>query len=224
MIFDIQKKWFELIAQRSLSRFDLWMQVIDEISAKNICEIGVWKGEFAEEILSKCKSISQYNMIDPWANLPDWNKPFNINTQAFGEIYKEAMNRIQPYSEKVKVLIGRTKDRIGDIEDQSLDFVYIDGDHTLRGITIDLHKILPKVKVGGIIAGDDFVNTPWQHSIDYEPTLVCPYAVYFAEAQDLPIVALPFNQFAIQKVSGNESFKFIDLTGMYSDISLNKIP
>jgi hypothetical protein len=112
---------------------------------------------------------------------------------------------------------------IDDIEDGSLDFAYIDGDHTLRGITIDLFKVLPKIKDGGLIGGDDFTNTPWQHGIRFEPTLVCPFSVYFAEAFDLPIVALPFEQFLIQKRT-NASFTFIDTTKSYSDISLNRLP
>ncbi len=100
------------------------------------------------------------------------------------------------------MLRGRTKEVIDEIPDGSLDFAYIDGDHTLRGITIDLIKLMPKVKEGGLIGGDDFTNTPWQHDIRFEPTLVCPFGIYFAEAMDLPIVALPFNQFLIEKTTG----------------------
>jgi hypothetical protein len=112
---------------------------------------------------------------------------------------------------------------IDQIPDGSLDFAYIDGDHTLRGITIDLIRLLPKVKEGGIIGGDDFVNTPWQHDTRFEPTLVCPFAVYFAEAVSLPIMAMPHKQFMIRK-SREASFSFVDLTGAYSDLSLNKLP
>jgi hypothetical protein len=57
----------------------------------------------------------------------------------------------------------------------------------------------------------------------YEPTLVCPFSIYFAEAMDLPIVALPFNQFVLQK-RDKSSFAFIDTTGKYGNISLNKPP
>jgi len=111
---------------------------------------------------------------------------------------------------------------IDEIPDQSLDFAYIDGDHTLRGITLDLIQLLPKIKDGGLIGGDDFVNKPWQHGSAYEPTLVCPFAVYFAEAMRLPFVALPHKQFLIQKAA-DASFSFVDLTGTYSDLSLKKL-
>lgn len=124
------------------------------------------------------------------------------------------MTRTDFAAAKRVVLRGRTKEVIASIPDNSLDFAYIDGDHTLRGITVDLIKTLPKVKEGGLIGGDDFIDTPWQHDMRYEPTLVCPFSVYFAEAMDLPIAALPFEQFVLQKSTAS-AFRFIDTTGKY---------
>lgn len=202
------------------NRFDLWIPIINEVSPKTVAEIGVWKGEFAEEILKSCPCIESYMMIDPWAQLPDWNKPFNVSGKEFVEVYDEAMRRTDFAADKRKILRGRTKEVVDSIEDESLDFVYIDGDHTLRGITIDLIMILPKVKQGGLICGDDFALTPWQHSVKFEPTLVCPFAVYFAEAMGYPIKALPHKQFLIEKSA--KGFCFDDTTGNYSDLGLNK--
>ena len=208
---------------KSDSRVDLWKQLLDIQQVRTMLEVGVWKGDFAEQILRSFEIIQRYYMIDPWARLPDWNKPFNVAPELFDEIYQEAMRKTGFASERVVVLRGRTKEVIDAIPDNSLDFAYIDGDHTLRGITIDLLKILPKMKEGGIIGGDDFINTPWQHDARYEPTLVCPYSIYFAEAQDLPIMALPYNQFLIQK-DNEAKFAFVDFTDHYQDISLNKLP
>lgn len=162
-------------------------------------------------------------MIDPWANLLDWNKPLNVAAEMFDEIYQEALCKTEFAAGKRVILRGRTKEAIDVIPDNSLDFSYIDGDNTLRGITIDLIKVLPKIKEGGIIGGDDFTSSPWQHDIRYEPTLVCPHSIYFAEAHDLPIVALPHNQFLIQK-DNKMKFSFLDTTGNCQDISLNKLP
>lgn len=208
---------------KSDSRFDLWKLILDFQQVRTMLEVGVWKGDFAEQMLHSCGAIERYYMIDPWANLPDWNKPYNVAPEMFDEIYQEAMRKTGFASKKVVALRGRTKEVIDAIPDNSLDFAYIDGDHTLRGITLDLMKVLPKMKEGGIIGGDDFINTPWQHDVHYEPTLVCPYSIYFAEAVDLPIVALPHNQFMIKK-DNKAKFSFIDTTGDYKDISLNKLP
>ena len=205
------------------SRVDLWTRVIRQAGARRMVEIGVWKGDFARDILGSCASIERYYMIDPWASLPDWNKPFNVTPQVFDEVHAEAMAKTAFAADRITVLRGRTRDVIDQIPDGSLDFAYIDGDHTLRGITIDLIRLLPKMREGGLIGGDDFINTPWQHDIRFEPTLVCPFSIYFAEAMDLPIVALPHSQFLIQRRTG-AGFRFIDTTGQYGDVSLNKAP
>lgn len=220
---DIQDSNLVGIMSASASRIELWQRVLMAAQPERVAEIGVWKGEFSKEILRSCASIVAYYMIDPWATLPDWNKPFNVDSEAFDEVYAEAMTNVAFASDKLTVLRGRTKEVIEQIPDESLDFAYIDGDHTLRGIAIDLIKILPKIRVGGLIGGDDFTSNPWQHDMRYEPTMVCPFSVYFAEAMDLPIVALPFNQFVIHKKVG-ASFSFVDHTGNYSDLSLNRLP
>ncbi|MEO0794051.1 MAG: class I SAM-dependent methyltransferase [Verrucomicrobiota bacterium] len=203
------------------NRLELWVNLLDQYKPRKFAEVGVWKGEFAETILKECPYIEEYTMIDPWAHLPDWNKPFNKSTKDFTSIYEEAMERTKFASDRVTVLRGRTKDVIHEIKDQSLDFVYIDGDHTLRGIAIDLIQLYPKVKKEGIVAGDDFSISPWQHSGDYEPSLVCPFAVYFAEAMQHPITVMPFSQFLIEKKE--PEFAFNDTTGKYHDLGLNKL-
>jgi hypothetical protein len=75
-------------------------------------------------------------------------------------------------------------------------------------------KVWDKVRPSGWLAGDDLSPTIWQHSQDWEPTLVFPFAIYFAEAMGCPVYALPFNQFLIEKDPG-KGFSFTDLTGKY---------
>lgn len=179
----------------------------------------MYEGDYAVEILGNCPAITTYYMIDPWRHLDDWHKPANERDAVFEKIFDEAMGRTEFAAEKRVVLRGRTTEVIESIPDNSLDFAYIDGDHTLRGITIDLIRLFPKIRPGGWIGGDDFSKSVWQHEMDYEPTLVFPYAVYFAEAMGCPIYALPFNQFLIEKRT-NSTFSFVDLTGKYGDVGL----
>lgn len=39
----------------------------------------------------------------------------------------------------------------------SLDFVYIDGDHSYKAVTSDLESWFDKVRSGGLVSGDDYV-------------------------------------------------------------------
>ncbi len=201
---------------------DLWVQAIKDADVRSAAEVGVWTGAFARAILERCSAVERYYMIDPWARLDDWNKPLNVAQTAFDNVYDEAMRNTEFARDRRKVLRGRTSEVAGLIPDASLDFAYIDGDHTLRGVTIDLHRLLPKVRAGGFIGGDDFNADPWLHGARYEPTLVFPYAVFFAEAMDLPVAALPHDQFLIRNAP-EEGFSFTDLTGKYADRSLNAL-
>jgi hypothetical protein len=70
------------------------------------------------------------------------------------------------------------------------------------------------VRVGGFIGGDDFTPSVWEHNTSFEPTLVFPFAVYFAEAVGATIYGLPHSQFVLQKTE-RASFSFVDLTGQY---------
>jgi hypothetical protein len=201
------------------SRIDLWQRFIEIGGVRHAAEIGVLRGDFAASILGQCQGIARYYMVDPWRSLEDWNKPANVSDDKFERFFAEAMEKTAPWESKRVVLQGTTVEVIDRIPDGSLDFVYIDGDHTLRGIAIDLINCHRKVRVGGWIAGDDFSRSIWQHPPSFEPTLVFPFAVYFAEAVGEPIYALPHDQFLIEKRSG-DGFEFHDLTGRYDDLSL----
>jgi hypothetical protein len=157
-------------------------------------------------------------MIDPWRHLDDWNKPANVSDNSFEQHYAGVLERTEPWAGKRVVLRGRTTEVSDDIPDASLDFAYIDGDHSLRGISIDLLRMWPKIRDGGWVGGDDFSRTAWQHRAAFEPTLVFPFAVYFAEAVGAPVEALPRNQFAIHK--SGAGFSFTDHTGRYPSTTM----
>ena len=182
----------------------------------------MWKGEFAAAMLSACTSVTSYYMLDPWRHLDDWNKPANVSSTAFEEIYKEAMSRTEFAAPRRRVLRGTTLEIIDDIGDQTLDFAYIDGDHTLKGIATDLIAIRPKMRAGGFVAGDDFYPSIWQHGPAFEPTLVFPFAVHFALSVRATIYALPFAQFLIAMPGDStaKSGSFVDLTGRYRSVDL----
>lgn len=191
-----------LCALQAKSREEIWCELINRQGYRSVLEVGVWRGEFAEAVLKNCPGVTTYYMVDPWRQLADWNKPFNLDARALQEAYAETMTRTEFADDRRVVLRGTTLEVIHRVADASVDFAYIDGDHTLRGITVDLLRCYQKVRFGGVIGGDDYGDTIWQHDERFEPTLVAPYAAYFAEAVGNPMAALPFRQFAIHKTQG----------------------
>lgn len=206
---------------RQRDRFDMWADFVSKTNVRSIVEVGVWKGAFSRSVMERCEGISEYHLVDPWRNLPLWNKPLNVDNAEFEAAYEETVRNVSRFRDITKLWRGTSQEINGEFTDNSMDFIYIDGDHTLRGISIDLILWSAKVKHGFYIAGDDFCPTIWQHDPRYEPTLVFPFAVHFAEAMGYRIYGLPFNQFLIEiNREGSRSFEFIDLAGAYRNSQL----
>jgi len=207
------------ILNASGSRSELWQRFVTEQKIRRVLELGVYRGEFAEWLLKQCDTIENYYMIDPWRHLERWNKPANVPDQEFEGYFQEVLRRTDFAAHRRVVLRGRTTEVIERIPDGELDFAYIDGDHTLRGITIDLIRVYPKLRVGGWIGGDDFSSSIWQHATAYEPTLVFPFAVYFAEAVGANLFALPYSQFLMRK-NAEPFFTYQSLVRGYGETDL----
>lgn len=57
---------------------------------------------------------------------------------------------------KVEQINKTSAEAVVEFEDNTLDFVYIDGDHTYEGVKRDILLWLPKIKTDGIIGGHDY--------------------------------------------------------------------
>lgn len=208
-----------VIADNAPDRIALWAGILSRAGVREMAEVGVQRGLFASAILGRCPGVTRYYMVDPWRHLEAWNKPSNRPQEVHEAFYRETLENTEAFASKRVILRGTTTEVIDRIPDGGLDCAYIDGDHTLRGITIDLARVWPKIKNGGFVGGDDFCPSIWQHDARFEPTLVFPYAVYFAESIASRIYALPFRQFLIEKREGG-SFEFIDREGLYAKRSM----
>jgi len=203
----------------SPARVDFWVEFVRRTRVQRMVEVGVYQGDFAALLLERCQSVEKYYMIDPWRHLENWNKPANEDNTVFDRFFQAAKAKTDFAASRRVILRGKTTEVIDQIPDGELDFAYIDGDHTLKGIAIDLVRVFLKVRPGGYIGGDDFTPTIWQHNTSFEPTLVYPFAVYFAEAVGAKIFALPNSQFCMQRTDHGE-FSFVDLTGQYRELTL----
>ncbi len=112
-------------------------------------EIGVYKGEFSEKL---CKAGLKIYGIDPWAVYDE----YDLNPQARQDfLYGHAQRILAAYPDCT--LIRKTSmEAVKDFEDESLDFVYIDGHHGFKYVSEDIWEWSKKVKKGGIISGHDY--------------------------------------------------------------------
>ena len=125
------------IAIEATNRVDLWCRLVRARGIRRMADVGVWRAGFAHRVLRDCPNIASYYMIDPWCPLARWNKPLNVSASVFADAHRQAIDSTAFAASKVVVLRETTSEVASGISERSLDLAYIDGDHTLRGITID---------------------------------------------------------------------------------------
>jgi len=131
-------------------------ELINALGLKSGVEIGVDKAEFSEHILSKT-SMSQYYCIDVW--MDDFGSGVKMRKSQFddsGDIrFEEAKTRLEEFGDRAILLRMSSMEAVKNFSDNSLDYIYIDGDHSLE-MLLDMCAWLPKLRVGGIFSGHDY--------------------------------------------------------------------
>lgn len=127
-------------------------------STAHFVEIGCWKGKstvmMAVGIINSNKKI-KFDVVDTFQGAEEHKSYKSI---VDGTLYNEFIKNIEPVKSVVNITVGDSSTTASNYQDKSLDFVFIDGDHSFDGVLRDIRAWLPKIKDGGIIAGDDFDN------------------------------------------------------------------
>jgi hypothetical protein len=110
-------------------------------------EIGVQFGHHAKMMMDVVEGL-ELICVDPWS-------AYNRRSQEKSErIYAKFQKKLKGYN--VKPMRMTSMEAAPLIEDQSLDFVYIDGLHEFDSVMRDIIYWARKVKFGGIVAGHDY--------------------------------------------------------------------
>jgi hypothetical protein len=121
-------------------------------------EVGVFKGDFSKEILSKWPGTLY--MVDPWRPLGD-EYIDSSNHKNHSTAYSETMGSIGGFEDRAIMVRALSEQAVDLFEDDSLDFVYLDGNHAYDFIKQDIELWYPKVKKGGLVAGHDYLGMDW---------------------------------------------------------------
>jgi hypothetical protein len=159
-------------------------------------EVGVWKGDFSEEILRTVRP-SQLHLVDPWAFQPAhpdrWYGGLVASEQAaMDKIYQDVCARFARHG-NVKIHRRFSSDLLEIFPKHSLDWIYIDGDHSREAVRNDLLLALDVVKPGGVIGGDDYF---WRDSDGSRPVKAAVIEVAKDRKLELKVID---NQFAIMR-------------------------
>ena len=122
------------------SRKDLPRYLNENNLLKEGAEVGVKAGTYSNFLLKNWKGKKLYS-IDSWLN----NRFYNITKDTL-VIHKERSIILKMLSE----------DASKTIENNSLNFCYIDASHKYIQVKNDIKCWLPKVRKGGILCGHDY--------------------------------------------------------------------
>lgn len=154
--------------------------LFNNIGFKVGAEIGVRRGRFSESLCKHIDGLKLY-CIDPWAVIG--TKYSEEKQEAF---FQYTRNRLTPYN--VTYIRKTSNAALADIDDNELNFVFIDGDHDFDFVMVDIINWSHKVKKGGIVAVHDFYTgevgivqaveayirshdiRPWYATKELEPT------------------------------------------------------
>lgn len=168
-------------------------------------EIGTHRADYASHLLSTWEGSTLY-CVDPWTNLPGYEYQATL---LWGNGDREedrvlAYERLSAFAERAVPIESTSLQIVGSFKDNSLDFVYIDGDHQKEAVTADLAAWYPKLKSGGIIAGHDIVCPGETPESDWG-CQIQPAVFSFSTLHDLTVFlivesqALPWSYYMVKQ-------------------------
>jgi predicted O-methyltransferase YrrM len=130
-----------------------FIEMLKERGAKVGAEIGTDRGQYAKELCEGIPNLRLY-CVDPYLAYIEGNKTYS--QEEVNQIQDEAKERLHPYN---TIFIPRISiEAVKSIEDNSLDFVFIDGNHEYKHVLEDITEWTKKVKPGGVVAGHDYIE------------------------------------------------------------------
>lgn len=115
-------------------------------------EIGVEEGLYTE-VLCKANPQAKIYGVDPWKAYQGYRD--RVSQSALDGFYEGTRMRLVPYG-NYELIKKFSMEAVRDFNDESLDWVYIDGNHTLPFIINDIIEWSKKVRKGGIVSGHDY--------------------------------------------------------------------
>jgi len=115
-------------------------------------EIGVERGLYSEVLCKNNPGLHLYS-IDAWKAYRGYRD--HVTQAKLDEIYRDAVLRLAPYN--CTLIRKFSLDAVRTFADASLDFVFIDANHEIRQVIDDISEWQKKVRVGGIVAGHDYI-------------------------------------------------------------------
>jgi peptidoglycan/xylan/chitin deacetylase (PgdA/CDA1 family)/predicted O-methyltransferase YrrM len=164
----IRHYWDELPGPMWFSAADIYARQVARVEDGGVfVELGAWKGRGAAfmgvEIANSGKAI-RFLTVDHWRGSDEEAHVADADVRA-GRLYEVFLANIDPVSHYVTPIREESVAAAEQFEDDSVDFVYVDAGHTYEDVRTDLTAWWPKLKQGGVMAGDDWLEDGVQRAV-----------------------------------------------------------
>lgn len=144
-------------------------------------EVGVFRGVLSQYLLRK--GVARLFMVDTWAPAEEQPEHYKETRDYCAGLApdeaaaNEALARQVAASSGGRAVVMKmpSVEAARQINDGSMDFVFLDADHSEFGVWADLLAWAPKVKPGGWLAGHDFKNEMPEYDFSGVERAVCRF-------------------------------------------------
>lgn len=124
-------------------------------------EVGTWRGDFAATMINALKPATFF-AVDPLRIMPGLTSNPGDEFDSQDKLDRLAIEVTKRLQDQGHSLIRETSAVAAtQFKDNSLDLVYIDGDHSYENCSSDINDWYIKVKENGILCGHDYC---WGHT------------------------------------------------------------
>lgn len=153
---------------------------------KKVVEVGIGYGLHAKEML-KNSDLEKLYLVDPMKFYPNdgfatdvLNTIPKIPNNQFNELLECIMKELEPWKNRFTLFRKESLNILEDeIPDESIDCVFIDGDHSYIAVKNDLEFWWKKIRPGGMMLGDDYWMSDVSravHEFGYSRNLIVSFA------------------------------------------------
>ena len=162
-----------------IDRNQLILNITKEFSTGTGVEVGTFKGEYSKHILNIWNGTLY--MVDVWRPLDNYIDSNNHSNFENG-VYSECIKNTSGFEHRSSMIRADSKLASKIFQDKSLDFVYIDANHSYDYVKEDIELWYPKIKSDGYLLGHDYIHTDWSQEPYCENNI--DKHIYFPNAYD----------------------------------------
>jgi hypothetical protein len=134
-------------------------EILDYLNYTVGVEIGVQKGHYSEETLKLWPKCKKYYLVDIWKKQGEfYTDTANVPDHLQDQNYLTAKRLMEKFGSVPTLVRNASVDAAARFPDEYFDYIYLDARHDYCGVMEDLEAWWPKLKVGGMMSGHDFLT------------------------------------------------------------------